>query len=53
VARPVKLPTSKKPVEFVASSLDDLRSLPKEVRIVFGYAILMAELGKDTRTQSH
>jgi phage-related protein len=39
------LPTAKKPVEFVAGSKDDLRSLPKKVTYVFGYAILLAELG--------
>jgi phage-related protein len=40
------LPTAKKPVEFVGSAREDLRSLPKHVTCVFGYAILLAECGK-------
>jgi len=36
----------KKPVEFVGSSLRELRPLPKPVRSVFGYAILLAQLGE-------
>ena len=40
------LPTAKKPVEFVGSAREDLRSLPKHVTYVFGYAILLAECGK-------
>jgi phage-related protein len=39
------LPTAKKPVEFIAGAKDDLRNLPKKVTYVFGYAILLAELG--------
>jgi phage-related protein len=39
------LPTAKKPVEFIAGAQDDLRDLPKHVRVVFGYAILLAETG--------
>jgi phage-related protein len=43
---PIKLPTSKKPVEWVGSSKRDLRNFLKEVRITFAYAILQAELGE-------
>ncbi len=32
-------------MEFIGSSRRDLRALPKEVRFVFGYAILLAEWG--------
>ena len=41
-----RLPTAKKPVEFVGGARDALRELPKAVRIVFGYAILLAQKGK-------
>ena len=41
----IKLPTPKKTVEWIASSRDDLKALPNEVRYVFGYAILLAECG--------
>ncbi|HVY56828.1 MAG TPA: type II toxin-antitoxin system RelE/ParE family toxin [Xanthobacteraceae bacterium] len=37
---------AKRPVEFVSSSLRELRSLPKPVRSVFGYAILLAQKGE-------
>jgi phage-related protein len=37
--------SKKRPVEFVASARAALRGLPKEVRCVFAYAILLAELG--------
>jgi phage-related protein len=40
------LPTAKKPVEFVGSARADLRSLPKQVTSVFGFAILLAEVGR-------
>jgi phage-related protein len=40
------LPTAKKPAEFIASARDDLRRLPKQVTCVFGYAILLAQLGE-------
>lgn len=40
-----KPPIPKKPVHFVGSSAKDLRSLPKGVRFVFGYALLMAQKG--------
>jgi phage-related protein len=43
------LPAAKKPVEFVASARDDLKDLPKHVRVVFGYAILLAETGRKHR----
>jgi hypothetical protein len=33
------IPTAKKLVEFIAGAQDDLRDLPKHVRVVFGYAI--------------
>lgn len=41
-----KMPTAKKPVEFIASARQDFQRLPKEVRYVFGYAILLAEMGE-------
>jgi phage-related protein len=39
------LPTGKKPVEFMGSTRADLRKLPKDVTCVFGFAILLAEVG--------
>jgi phage-related protein len=42
----LRLPTAKKPVEFVGGARAALQALPKEVRCVFGYAILMAEMGR-------
>ncbi len=41
----VKPSKSQKIVHFVGSSKKDLKSLPKGVRYVFGYAILLAEMG--------
>lgn len=41
----VRNPHPKKIVHFVGSSRKDLKALPKTVRYVFGYAILMAEHG--------
>ena len=41
----IDLPSAKKPVEWVGSARDDLRKLPERVRYVFGYAILLAEMG--------
>lgn len=38
-------PKRPKSVHFVGSSRKDLRAFPKEVRAVFGYAILLAENG--------
>jgi phage-related protein len=40
------LPTAKRPVEFIGSSLADLKTLPDEVKSVFGFAIFQAELGE-------
>lgn len=34
------------PVRWIASSLDDLRSFPAEVREAFGYALFRAQQGK-------
>jgi phage-related protein len=42
----VNLPTGKRPVEFVGGARQALRRLPKPVRYVFGYAILLAEVGE-------
>ena len=39
------LPTGKKPVEFMGSAQEDLSSLPKPVKYVFGYAIFLAQCG--------
>jgi phage-related protein len=41
----LKLPTAQKPVEFVGSSRDDLRSFPIEVRTEMGHAIFVAQIG--------
>jgi phage-related protein len=38
-------PNPLKPIEWIGSSLDDLRALPDEPRRVFGYAIHLAQLG--------
>lgn len=35
-----------KPVEWIGSSLKDIRAMPEDVRCVFGKALLMAQLGK-------
>jgi phage-related protein len=37
------LPTAKKPVEWVASSKDDLSAMPEDVKMVFGQAIFEAK----------
>src|SRR5690349_10736509 len=42
----LRLPTAKKPVEFVGGARAALRGLPRAVRFVFGYAILLAQKGK-------
>jgi phage-related protein len=42
---PTRLPSSKKPVEFIGASRREPRSMPRQVRYVFGYAILLAEMG--------
>jgi len=41
----VELPIMK-PVEFIASALDDISALPDEVKRVFGFAIRMAQRGE-------
>src|SRR4026209_2237630 len=41
----VELPIMK-PVEFIASALDDISALPDEAKRVFGFAIRMAQRGK-------
>ena len=35
-----------KPVEWIASSLDDLKDFPEEVQQVIGYALYQAQCGK-------
>jgi phage-related protein len=40
------LPTAQKPVEFMGSARRDLGGLPRHVRFVFGYAILLAQTGR-------
>lgn len=42
---PTRLPSSKKPVEFVGASRRELRGMPRQVRYIFGYAVLLAEMG--------
>jgi phage-related protein len=42
----IDLPTGKRPVEFVGGARAALRKLPKPVRYVFAYAILLAEMGQ-------
>jgi phage-related protein len=42
---PARLSSLKKPVEFVGASRRELRGMPRQVRSVFGYAILLAEMG--------
>jgi phage-related protein len=44
-AMPLRLPASVKPVEWVGSSLDDLRGFPREVRRDFGQALFEAQIG--------
>jgi phage-related protein len=39
-------PKGKKFVEFLGTSRKDLKALPKSVRVVFAYAIYMAEYGE-------
>lgn len=38
--------SSLKPVEWVGSSLDDLKQLPNEVQQVVGYALYLAQCGE-------
>lgn len=45
LAKPIKLPASKKPVEFIGASRREFNDLPFTARYVFGYAILLAEMG--------
>jgi phage-related protein len=45
----MRLPTAKKPVEFVGGARDALRALPKPVRYAFAYAILLAQKGEKHR----
>jgi phage-related protein len=40
------LPAEPKPVRFVGSSRKDIRRLPKEVKLVFGQALLDAQTGE-------
>jgi phage-related protein len=42
----VKFPIARKPVEFIGGCRAALRRLPKPVRAVFGYAILVAQTGE-------
>lgn len=39
-------PDEPKPVRFVGSSRKDIRKLPKEVKVVFGQALLDAQTGR-------
>ena len=41
----IELPSAKKPIEFVGSSLKTLQSFPREVREDMGYALFLAESG--------
>lgn len=41
----IELPAMK-PVEFIASALDDISAMPDEVKRVFGFAIRMAQRGE-------
>lgn len=41
----IKLPTARAPLEWVASSLKDLRSFPEDVKDVMGYALDVAQTG--------
>jgi phage-related protein len=41
-----KLPTARKPLEWVGSSLDDLSGFPPEVKSVFGFALHLAQIGE-------
>lgn len=40
-----RLPTARKPLEWVGSSHDDLSSFPDEVKQVMGYALYLAQSG--------
>src|SRR6476659_5281691 len=41
-----KLPTARKPLEFVGSAKDDLSAFPAEVKEVMGFAIHLAQIGE-------
>lgn len=41
-----RLPTARKPAEFVGSALDDLSAFPDEVKQVMGFAIHLAQVGE-------
>jgi phage-related protein len=45
-SRRLKKPKRPKGIHFVGTSDKDLRALPKGARAVFGYAILLAEMGE-------
>lgn len=40
-----KLPTARRPVEWIGSSLDDLKAFPEEVRREVGHALYAAQTG--------
>jgi phage-related protein len=40
------MPTSTKPLRWVASSKKDLMAMPEEVRDTFGYALHLAQVGQ-------
>ena len=42
---PPKLPTARKPLEWISSSLKDLKAFPEEVQDVMGFALDMAQAG--------
>jgi phage-related protein len=41
----INLPTAQKPVEWIGSSLDDLKEFPPEVCSEMGHAIYTAQIG--------
>lgn len=41
-----RLPTARKPMEWVGSAQDDLSAFPPEVKQVMGFAIHLAQLGQ-------
>jgi phage-related protein len=42
-----------KPVEWIASSLDDLKDFPEDVQQAVGYALYLAQCSENTQVSSH
>lgn len=41
-----QFPIAARPLEFIASSEDDLAAMPKQVKAIFGFALYKAQIGE-------